>query len=407
MTPQGSRSTIIDAGGPPASSDLSATTHVPRDVAQLCEVVRTARASSTPLRISGGGSWLDAGRPVHAPATVDLSTMRGITEYNPGDLTLTARAGTTLAEIEAATRPHGQWLPLDPVGDQRGTLGATLATASGGALAASIGAPRDLALGLELVTGDGAIIRAGGRVVKNVAGFDLVRLNVGAWGTLGVITEATVRLRARPAGDLTIAVDVPHETGALAELLRALRLAPLAAIAMELVSPLLAATLQLGGHDLALIRLTGNEEAVDAQRATLLALGRAREVAGDAWSALRATDPPGATTIRVSRAPSAMAHVWGAANEAAKHIPGAFVHASVERGIARVVAPPSSSTEAIVTLARLVSSLSNIGAMIVERAPAPLWTEIPDGASDHLSAGVRRAFDPAGILNPGIFGASS
>ena len=126
----------------------------------------------------------------------------------PGDLTLTARAGTTLAEIERATAAERQLLALDPYGTARGTIGATIATASAGPLAHAFGTPRDLVLGLEFVTGDGAVIRAGGRVVKNVAGFDLTRLLTGAWGTLGVITEVSVRLRALPEMEESVALAV-------------------------------------------------------------------------------------------------------------------------------------------------------------------------------------------------------
>src|SRR5439155_9619738 len=100
----------------------------------------------------------------------------GIVEYVPGDLTLTARAGTTLAEIRDATAAEQQWLALDPHGSDDGTIGATVATASAGPLATAFGTPRDLVLGVEFLTGGGALARGGGRVVKNVAGFDLVRL---------------------------------------------------------------------------------------------------------------------------------------------------------------------------------------------------------------------------------------
>ncbi|MGH7647163.1 MAG: FAD-binding oxidoreductase, partial [Gemmatimonadaceae bacterium] len=169
--------------------------HTTQDVATL---VKDAAANRAPLRIVGRGHWLDAGRPVHTATPLALDALSGIIAYIPGDLTLTARAGTTLAEIASATAEHGQWLALDPFGPDDGTIGATVATASAGPLAHSLGTPRDAVLGLEVVTGDGTIIRTGGRVVKNVAGFDLTRLFTGSWGTLGVITEVTVRLRAKP-----------------------------------------------------------------------------------------------------------------------------------------------------------------------------------------------------------------
>ena len=148
---------------------------------------------------AGAGTWLAAGNPVaDVDVVLSVARMDRIVQYEPADLTLTVGAGVTLRELARATAREGQWLPLDPPGSDEGTLGAALATASAGGLSTAYGAPRDLCLGLRLVTGDGRALSLGGRVVKNVAGFDLVKLAVGSWGTLGVITRATVRLFPRP-----------------------------------------------------------------------------------------------------------------------------------------------------------------------------------------------------------------
>ena len=175
---------------------------------RVTAAIRDCLASGTALRISGRGTWLDAGRPVRAGNALSLAEDAGVVSYVPGDLTLTVRAGTTLSEIAGITSERDQWLPLDPYGDPDGTIGATLATASAGPLASSFGSPRDLLLGLEFVNGRGETVRAGGKVVKNVAGFDLSRLLTGSWGTLGVITEVTLRLYARPAADRTFRIDL-------------------------------------------------------------------------------------------------------------------------------------------------------------------------------------------------------
>src|SRR5688500_14238301 len=160
----------------------------------IAPAIRESGATHTPLRISGRSNWLDAGRPVRAEKNLSLRDDSGVVSYVPGDLTLTVRAGTTLAEIERVTLEHDQWLPLDPYGSSDGSIGATIATASAGPLASSFGLPRDLLLGVEFVTGRGDVVRAGGKVVKNVAGFDLSRLLTGSWGTLGVIAQVTLRL---------------------------------------------------------------------------------------------------------------------------------------------------------------------------------------------------------------------
>ena len=104
----------------------------PLDALAVAAAIRDANATRTSLRLVGGGTWLDAGRPVHAGATLDLSSLRGVVQYEPGDFTLTARAGTTLAEIAGVTGRAGQWLTLQPHGSLDGTIGATIATRRGG-----------------------------------------------------------------------------------------------------------------------------------------------------------------------------------------------------------------------------------------------------------------------------------
>ena len=367
--------------------------------AAVAERVRDAAGRREPLRITGGGSWLDAGRPVRATAALDLGALRGIVEYAPGDLTLTALAGTTLAELAAATRAEGQWLALDPAGGDRGSLGAAVATASSGPLAHSAGTPRDNVLGLEVVTGTGDVVRAGGRVVKNVAGFDLVRLNTGAWGTLGAITEVTVRLRALPAVDETVALALPGDPRALAALLAALREAPLQPLALELVSGALARHAGAGREALVLVRLGGNEELVRAQAATLRALGDVSPVATAAWDRLRESEPAGAITARVSAPPSRLAGLWLEASRAADDA-GGWAHGSVGRGIARLVLPPAAAAAEALGRARAAAH-----AMVGERMPEATWRELaPSAVDDALSRGVRRAFDPHFLLNPGILG---
>ena len=164
---------------------------------EIAEVIREAGIARTPLRIVGHGTWLDAGSAVTAETRLSLGEDAGIQAYSPDDLTVTVRAGTTLHEVTETLARSDQWVALDPEGDADGTIGATVATCSYGPAAALFGTPRDQVLGMTVVLGSGDIIRPGGKVVKNVAGFDLTRLMIGAWGTLGVITEITLRVRSR------------------------------------------------------------------------------------------------------------------------------------------------------------------------------------------------------------------
>jgi glycolate oxidase FAD binding subunit len=306
--------------------------YAPQSLGQVADAVRTARDEATPLRIVGSGTWLDAGRPVDAAKSLGLSGLAGIVEYVPGDLTLTAHAGTTLAEIADATSAHGQWLPLDPFGDPRGTLGATLATASAGPLAGSVGLPRDVTVGLAFVTGDGEVVRGGGRVVKNVAGFDLVRMTIGAWGTLGVITEATVRLRAHPEADETIAITLPVESDAVATLLSTVRVAAVEPLAAELLNPACAARIGLGNQAVMLVRFAGNSVGVLHQRSNLAKLASCVPVPNEVWQRLQQSDPPGGCVVRLSRRPSELGRLWSTVTAWT----GVDAHASLSRGVVRL-----------------------------------------------------------------------
>lgn len=252
----------------------------PQTTAEVAEQVRDAHDRHARLRIAGRSTWPARSSAVAPDAQLlELSALSGIVEYVPGDLTLTARTGTTIAEIEAATLAHAQWCPLLPWGGDDGTLGATFATATHGPCSESLGAARDLAIGLEFVDGTGAVIRAGGRVVKNVAGFDLTRLMVGAWGTLGVITEVSVRLRARPAVDETWSVSVDDTDAARAGLLEFCR-GPLSPMTSELF------------EGRTYIRLGGNAALVAAARAEVSRrFGRAEPCDSAVWKKIRERDP--------------------------------------------------------------------------------------------------------------------
>ncbi|MCC6772770.1 MAG: FAD-binding oxidoreductase [Gemmatimonadaceae bacterium] len=376
------------------------------DTAAVADAIRDAADTRVALRIRAGGGWLDAGRPVTKKTQIlDVSALRGIVEYTPGDLTLTAGAGTTLAEIDDATRKHGQWLPLDPPGASADTLGATLATASCGPLGASLGLPRDLALGLQFVDGRGIVVRGGGRVVKNVAGFDLVRLMVGAWGTLGVITEATVRLRARPDHCATLALEAPDDPDALALLLRALREGPLTPLATELLDASFATLLgaSTGQADAVLIRLAGNAASVAAQRRHVTSLAPTRELSETVWDSLRGTLPAGAASVRLSHRPARLAFLWHDVATRMRGIPGCLRHATVERGVARCAVPAGQAEALTDVLPALVSAWRVVGEVLTPDA----WAILHPSGTRRLSHGVRAAFDSLQLLNPGLMDAAS
>lgn len=175
---------------------------------QLAERVRAAHAAGTPLAIVGGGTKAWLGRPVQGER-LDVSGHRGIVSYEPTELTLTARAGTPLAEIEAVLAERGQRLAFEPPHHgASATLGGTVACNLSGPARPYAGACRDFVLGVRILNGRGEVLRFGGEVMKNVAGYDLSRLMAGAQGTLGVLLEISLKVLPRPAAELTLALEL-------------------------------------------------------------------------------------------------------------------------------------------------------------------------------------------------------
>jgi glycolate oxidase FAD binding subunit len=378
-------------------------THAPVNATSgIADRIRERYAAREPVRIVAAGTWQRAGAPVTARESLSVADDRGLVEYVPGDFTLTARGGTTLHEIAEATRAHNQFLTLDPWGGDAGTIGATIATATAGPRAASFGLPRDVVLGMEFVSGSGSVIRAGGRVVKNVAGFDLVRLLTGSWGTLGVITELTLRLRARPDHQESLVLGIDDEPSALADCARRLRALPFTPVAAQLVNAPLARRLGLGTDEsnLLLVQIGGNARGVAAQREALNGIGRALETASDGiWTSLRGADDGAAASWRRSGLPSAFAETWARVQREARPLDG-LVHGDPWRGVARVVVPDRSAPG---DLKRTAAAFD--GSAAVELMPVDAWPAPKQDATRaaRLARDIRMKFDPAGILNPGIF----
>ncbi len=367
----------------------------PATVDDVRSAMRDAMRDETPLQIRGAGTWRAASAPIAAARALSLAALRGIIAYVPGDLTITAWAGTSLAEIANETAAHGQWIGLDPAGDRHGTIGATIATASSGPLAHAFGTPRDLVLGLDAVTGYGESVRPGGRVVKNVAGFDLVRLYTGSWGTLGAITSVTLRLRALPVHDVTLAI-TGFETTRLSPLLGALRANTLSLLACEFVDGGTAKTLGISnGGDALLLRLGGNDAFIRGQRAVVDGIAPSRVVDPAVWGAFARLDHEAHAVVRISGAVSTLAQRVARIQVAAQQC-GADVslHACVSRGIVRVIARGDVEPLRDVLCAAIPGEQR-----IVERLPHSWWSDEADPFSGALAGRVRDAFDPHRLCN--------
>lgn len=171
----------------------------PRAIDEVRAVVHAAADHDLALVAAGNGGNLNVGAPPRRyDAAVSTRDLARIVALEPGDMTITAEAGVTLAQLNAALADHGQWLPLDPPRDAELTVGGLIAADRCGPARLSYGKVRDYLIGIRVVTADGEILSGGGRVVKNVAGYDLPKLFTGSFGTLGVIVEATFKVRPRP-----------------------------------------------------------------------------------------------------------------------------------------------------------------------------------------------------------------
>ena len=189
----------------------------------IASVVRSAAAERVTLAIVGGGTRSGLGNPVRADRTLSTRRLSGIVTYNPGEMTMSALAGTPLAEVEAALAENGQMLSFEPM-DHRPIFGTAGEPTIGGVFAANAsgprryvaGAARDNLLGVRFVNGRGELIKAGGRVMKNVTGLDLVKLMAGSYGTLGILTEVTFKVLPVPPTAATVVVSGLNDAEAAA-----------------------------------------------------------------------------------------------------------------------------------------------------------------------------------------------
>ena len=180
-------------------------------IAALCERVRDHAARKAPLRIRGGGSKDFYGQSCSGEG-VELSPYAGIVAYEPRELVVTVRAGTPLAELESALAAERQMLPFEPPHfGERATIGGAVASGLSGPRRPYAGSVRDFVLGTRVVNGKGEDLSFGGRVIKNVAGYDVSRLMAGALGTLGVITEISFKVLPRPARETTLVFELDEE----------------------------------------------------------------------------------------------------------------------------------------------------------------------------------------------------
>ena len=390
----------------------------PASLAELAELMKLAAGDRWTVLPVGHGTWLASGRPFRRqPLVVSTRRLRAPVEHQPDDLLATVAAGTSIGELNETLQRNGQWWPVDPLG--AGTIGATVATASAGPLATAYGTPRDVVLGLTVVAADGRVVRAGGRVVKNVAGYDLVKLFTGSFGTLGIIASAHLRLYARQPADITKAF-VSDRADALIALSSALaRSENLVPAAMEILAPRSASALGHHARWLLVARWLGHGAAVEsataaAAKAAIQLSCRADSVQV-AWEDLGSLEERLATvlTVRVDVPPRSL--------EVAVHAARPFVGfkqpglmASPPLGRVWIFVPAELYDAATIDprhwalrVQELRRAVARVGGWTrIEQGPPELravvnpWGDV--GAAARLHDALKSRFDPGSVLKPGF-----
>ena len=352
------------------------------------ELARWLAESAAPVRPRGGGTKLGWGAPPPADAIeLDTSGLDRVLEHNAGDFTAIVEAGARVADLRARFAAHGQMLALDPpLGDGEGaTIGGVIATADSGPLRHRYGAPRDLVLGMTVVLSDGTVSRSGGKVIKNVAGYDVGKVLTGSFGTLGVIASLSLRLQPLAESHATVvAVDADPERIAATALALAQR--PLEASCFDVR--------HADGETALLMRFDG----VTAERR---ADAIAREIGGrviaqddDEWARQRALQRRAdGVVLKVSTPRTALAQVLATA---AEH--GGTVAARAALGLAWIGLPAAGGVAAV----RRALAPAAVTVLDGAHGVAQPWPEVPEGTARLMHA-VKQRFDPRGVLAPGTF----
>ena len=380
----------------------------PADEGGIAAAIAAAHAAREPLAVEGNGSKRGLLRPVQAARTVSTRALTGITLYRPSELVISARAGTPIPEIEAALAEKGQHLIAEPP-DTRALFGSDRPATLGGIVAANLsgprritwGAMRDHVLGIRFVNGEGEILRSGGRVLKNVTGLDLCKLLAGSYGTLGVMTEITLKVLPAPETQATLVVRVPDVAAGVRVLSAGLG-SPYGVSGAAVVPA-------DGGGATALLRIEDFAASVEYRSARLaqdLAPQGEVRIAGAEesralWVAIRdgvplapqAADAVWRISVRPSAAPAVVGAAQALGGRALLDWGGGLVWvagpATAEAHGA--LAGAAAATGGTCTLFRAPEAL-RLAVAVLPEEPAPLAA---------LGRRVKAALDPAGILNPG------
>ena len=373
------------------------------EVAQVLHLCSSAGVAVVPR---GGGSKLGIGnRPLYADLVLSTERLQRILEHAVGDMTVTVEAGCTIQQLQQALQQQGQRLAADPLRPEQATVGGLLATADSGSLRIRFGAVRDLVLGVEMALPDGSVIKGGGKVVKNVAGYDLCKLAIGSFGTLGVITRAVFRLHPLPLGVATYSTSV--RTAADANRLM------LAILDSKLTFTRL--QVRAGQEDKIVVDVCfeGIPESLQDQAVKLgrVAAGHSfTQAADDVWAARQKlfADAGASVICKCSVLPDRIAALCDAVFAQAKAAPLAATVVAQGNGLADVRLDSTSMPGQLKAVNALRNQVQRLeGTLVVQHCPPQMKDGLDVwGAAEAtlpLMRQIKAKFDPARALNPGRF----
>ena len=425
---------IVGSEGVSPSEELSAfavdgltplVAAAPSTYEQVAEVARYAHAEGLAVISWGGGTHMHIGNvPSRYDIALSLSRLDRVVEHEPADLTVTCQAGIALDQLQRHLGKHGQFVPLGlPAGrhglprGEKATVGGILSANASGPSRHAYGAPRDFTIGLRVVIADGRVTKAGGRVVKNVAGYDLCKLYIGSLGTLGIIVEATFKLAPLPRAERTViaAFRTPAQACAFSGELRrrglALRAVQLLNAAAASLAGQAAARLPAGGGSCALILdLAGTPQAIERSRREIGELAQGTADLSDA------KDPTELSESISQLSSPAGAFLLCKAAVLPTQLPSLIDSLEAVSGPPRILGLPTIGVlyaswphldDAEEAIGRLRAATSAVGgSFVIEVCPLDLKRRLdvfPDvsGPSFDLMRRIKQQFDPQGILSPG------
>jgi glycolate oxidase FAD binding subunit len=408
---------LTDAARSPLQSALVPTCQpacvvFPQTQTELAEFVACAHHNRWRILPYGSGTKLHWGG-LSDQIAIALSTTRlnRLIDHAVGDLTVTAEAGMTLATLQGILARGNQFLTVDPSYGDRATLGGIVATADTGSLRQRYNGVRDLLIGISFVRSDGKLTQAGGRVVKNVAGYDLMKLLTGSWGTLGVISQLTFRIYPLPPASQTVVLFGETVGKAIA----AIRASGLSPVALDCLTPTLTQALSLGKSPAIICQFQTLDVSIATQTEQLIAIGEACGLQAIAltgaaetelWSKLRSChESPTAIACKLGLLPTKLEEALGRIQT---ELPGAIAlfHAGSGLGWLNWQDPnPQSLLVPILKLRQFCQQnggfLSVLNAPIELRQTMDLWGY--NGNAIALMRGIKQQFDAENILSPGRF----